>query len=112
MALTRNNIALKLSLSPFKHTVQYSDCEITYVFSSELYRGKFKDRLLSNREQFEESLSKRFGFIVKPGLLADLKLYTTIEKRGFLLFKNGVEIECHQEIIFDGVKMTLQNSAE
>jgi len=76
------------------------------VFSSALYRRNFYARFLDNRETISASLSKRFGFEVNNDLLADLKLYTTIEKRGFLIFKNEVKIECRENIILDGHNLT------
>ena len=80
----------------------YDDCEIVYVFSSELYRQKFFEKLNSNREKINTSLSNRFGFKIINEKLCDLKLYITVEKRGFLLIKDGRRIECLNEVELRG----------
>jgi hypothetical protein len=108
--LTRSNIAYDLSISPHRLTVPYGESSLTYVFSSDLYRRKFIEKHNDNREHISNSLTKRFGFTVRQPILADIKLYTTIEKRGFLLVKNGVEVQCPDEIILDGERVTLRNS--
>ena len=81
-----------------------------YVFSSDLYRRKFLEKQAAHREQLCVSLTKRFGVEVRVPLLADIKLYTTIEKRGFLLVKNGVEVKCLDEITLDGETVTFRSS--
>jgi len=105
--LTRSAVAYDLNISPHRESVPYDDgTTVVYVFSSALYRRNFYARFLDNRETISASLSKRFGFEVNNDLLADLKLYTTIEKRGFLIFKNEVKIECRENIILDGHNLT------
>ena len=108
--LTRSNIAYDLSISPHRHIVAYGEESLEYVFSSDLYKRKFIEKQTEHREQIESSLTKRFGFTVRQPLLADLRLYSTIEKRGFLLVKNGVEVQCPEVITLDGERVTLRNS--
>lgn len=103
--LTRSAVAYDLNISPHRLEVPYGDEVLTYVFSSALYRRNFYDRFLDNREQIGASLTKRFGFQIGNDLLCDLKLYTTIEKRGFLIFKNEVKFVCREDIILDGQKL-------
>lgn len=107
--LTRDNIAYDFNISPHKLAVNYPDEEITFVFSSNLYKTNFEKRLLENRETINNSLSKRFGVNIRADKIADLRLYQNIEKRGFLLYKGLVKVECLNDIILDGQKMTLQN---
>lgn len=104
--LTRRGVAYDLNISPHKLEVPYGRETIIFVFSSELYKKKFYDQFLDNREQIGASLSKRFGFDIRNDLLCDLKLYTTIEKRGFLILKDGVKFVCRENIILDGHRMT------
>lgn len=104
-SLTRSKIAYDLNISPHKLTVDYPDTEITYVFSSALYRDKFIQYQQGHRKKINGSLSNRFGFAIVNDKLSDLKLYTTIEKRGFLIYKGLVKIECLNNIILDGGKM-------
>ena len=103
--LTRSNIAYDLNISPHSATVDYDNGSIRFIFSSNLYKEKFLERLQDNREKINESLSNRFGMNVDVPILCDLKLYTTIEKRGFLIFKDGVKIEWLNDITLDGLRM-------
>lgn len=107
--LTRSKIAYDLSISPHRLNVDYAETHLIFVFSSALYREKFIEKQNGNREQVNKSLSKRFGVKVEFPLLADLRLYTTIEKRGFLLIENGVEVECVDSLILNGEKVILKN---
>ena len=112
MQLTRSNIAYNLSISPHRLNVTYGEDSLTFVFSSDLYKKKFTEKQDENRESISNSLSKRFGIKVEYPILADIKLYTTIEKRGFLLLRNEVEVECLTRIILDGERVTLKNSED
>lgn len=105
--LTRSKIAYDLNISPHKFSLIYHTCEIDFIFSSDLYKKKFITKLMENRLSINQSLSNRFGFTIVNDILADLKLYTTIEKRGFLLYHNGVKVECLKDIILDGQRMTV-----
>lgn len=107
--LTRSNIAYDLNISPHKLEVSYADEVLTYVFSSELYRQKFNDKIESHRAKISESLTNRFGFTIENNKLADLKLYTTIEKRGFLIYKGQVKVECLSSITLDGNHLITQS---
>lgn len=110
--LTRSNIAYDLSISPHSLINVYGDEEIEFVFSSELYKTKFSEKQKKHRDQINNSLTKRFGFTVKNPLIADLRLYTTIEKRGFLIIKNGVELRCPEQIELDGARVITKSSGE
>lgn len=109
MALTRNNVAYNLNESPHRLEVPYDQGILIYVFSSEFYKSNFYNRFLDNREKISESLSKRFGFNVQNDLLADLKLYTSIEKRGFLIILGEEKIVCQENITLDGALLTMQS---
>ena len=106
MALTRNNVAYNLNESPYRLEVPYDDHMIlTYVFSSDFYKTNFYNRFPENRGKISESLSRRFGFLVQNDVLCDLKLYSSIEKRGFLIIKGEEKIVCQEDIILDGAKL-------
>lgn len=101
--LTRNGIAYNLSLSPYKLTVKYDkDDYITFKFSSQLYKDNFENKLKLNRDTINSSLSKRFGFNIVNDKLSDLKLYSSIEKRGFLIESKEGLYECLNIIKLDG----------
>ena len=101
--LTRNGIAYNLKLSPYEVKIKYDkDSYIKYKFSSNLYKENFENKLKENRVNISTSLSKRFGFIIINEKLSDLKLYSSIEKRGFLIeTKEGI-FECLNTIKLDG----------
>lgn len=107
--LSRANIAYNLEITPHHLTLMYGENELKYMFSSDLYRRNFLNRLEDNRSKINQSLTKRFGFNIQNDILCDLKLYTTIEKRGFLIFHNGVKIECLNTIILNGKKLTAES---
>ena len=110
--LTRSNIAYNLSISPHRVKELYGESTLEYVFSSALYRKKFLERKEKNRVEIENSLTKRFGVQVNYPILSDIRLYTTIEKRGFLLVQDGVEVLCPDKIILDGERVTFKNCEE
>ena len=106
--LTRSKIAYDLNISPHKTVVVYDDSVIEYVFSSNLYKESFLNKITEHREKIGNSLSNRFGFQIKCDKLADLKLYTTIEKRGFLINVDGEKIECLNNITLDGSNLIMR----
>ena len=117
--LTFRGIAYDFNISPYHLEIDYYsnpinitkvECNnITYIFSSDYYRKKFAERLQENRVKISNSLSNRFGFKIKCDLLADLKLYISIEKRGFLILVNGEKCDCLENIILDGQNLTTKN---
>lgn len=106
--LTRANIAYNLRTSPHTLEMEYGVQKVIYHFSSSLYRVKFLSRYGEHRRTIENSLSNRFGFTIDSELIADLRLYSSIEKRGYLISINGEYVECQENIILDGMKMTLK----
>lgn len=106
--LTRSKVAYDLNISPHRINMLYDNQEITFVFSSDLYKRKFHDKLTETRNYYNDSLTNRFGVTVALDMLSDLKLYTTIEKRGFLLFVDGDKIECQNNITFGGGRMIVK----
>jgi hypothetical protein len=104
--LTRRGVAYDFNNSPFKMLISYDDDDITFVFSSQLYKDKFAARLEENRESINNSLSNRFGFNIINNKIADLRLYQNIEKRGFLIYKGLVKVQCLNDITLNGHKLT------
>ena len=105
--LTRSKIAYDLNISPHFLIVMYNNTELKFVFSSDLYRRNFKQKLEEHRQKINDSLSNRFGFTIRNDILADLKLYLTIEKRGFLIYQNGDKFECLDTLILDGQNLIM-----
>lgn len=107
--LTRAKISYNLYKTPYTLERVYEGQRITYHFSSELYREKFESRTKENRYSLDLSLCNRFGFLINSALIADLRLYSSIEKRGYLISVNGEYVECQNNITLDGLKMTLKS---
>ena len=105
--LTKSGVAYDLTISPHKLEIEYdNDHKMIYTFSSQLYKNKFMEKLEEHRDKVNRSLSKRFGFNIENNLLCDIKLYTTIEKRGFLLDNTKERYECLNIIKLDGINLT------
>lgn len=93
MKLTRGKIAHNLKESPYEKIVTYEDGEfLVFKFSSPKYIEKFNHRVYDNRKKINESLSNRFGFEIENNKLCDIKLYMTLEIRGFY-------IECKEGVV-------------
>ena len=100
--LTRNQIAYNLRVSPHMEIVNYGEKEVTFVFSSDLYRRKFNERREEMRKQIEEVLTRRYKVRADVTELADVQLYKQIEKRGFLIYHNDEEATCLEHLKFVG----------
>ena len=107
--LTRNNIAHDLNISPHYVECVHGAGLVKFVFSSEFYKNKFEREFVEHRKKVNDSLSNRFGFSIRANLVADLKLYSAIEKRGFLIYYNEDKVECLNDITLDGLMLTPKN---
>ena len=103
--LTRSNVAHDLNISPHKLTIEYYQQDITFVFSSEYNRNRFCAKLAENRDTINLSISNRFGFEFQNDVLCDIKLYSIVEKRGFLILIDGEKIECLNRVNLHGAKI-------
>ena len=110
--LSRNGIAYDLETTPYVYHIQYGDNIYDFKFSSKLYMDKFMQKSFDNRKQVNESLTNRFGIAIEMNLLADVKLYATIEKRGFLIANQDRRFHCLNNIRLDGQNLTIKNSQE
>lgn len=106
--LTRSGIAHNLEISPYSLIVDYPDESLEYIFSSQQYKDIFYRKFIDNRTKINESLSNRFGFKIENNKLADIKLYSTTEKRGFLI-KGKEEYKWLDTIELIGVNLTHKN---
>ena len=108
--LSRGGVANNLRYTPFRKKIIYaSNNYVVYYFSSQLYLDKFVERLEENREKINYSLSNRFGFEIENDVLCDIKLYSSIEKRGFLLSNHKEGFKCLSNIRLDGKRPTSKN---
>lgn len=109
MSLTRNGISYKFHESPYETKVTYENIDLIFRFSSANNVKKFLNKSTNNRDVVNSSLSKRFKINVTLNFLADLKLYTSVETRGFLIISEGNYFECLEEVEFDGHHLTKKN---
>ena len=104
--LTRSGIAYNLEDSPHMTAIDYPTCQITYIFSSDLYKRMFLEKLEQNRQDINKSLTNRFGFPIVNNILCDIKMYLTVEKRGFLILVDGLDIHSPNDLILEGYNIT------
>lgn len=107
--LSKGGVTIDFDNTPFSKKIIYaSNNYMIYYFSSNLYLNKFKERLEENRLKINSSLSNRFGFEIENDVLCDIKLYSSIEKRGFLIKNHKEGFECLESIRLDGKRATLK----
>lgn len=104
--LTRYGICYDLTVSPYSETIVYDKQRVKFMFSSQLNRDKFVDRMNVNRQQINRSLSNRFKFDIQYNILCDITLYNNIENRGFYIVVDGKGIEWLEEVTLDGLELT------
>lgn len=91
---TRNGIYYNLQESEYHVTIK----GITFWFSSKLYLSKFMERHNEERDILNYAQSRRFKTELDLSMLADLRTYASIEKRGFLVDIKGVRYVCLKDI--------------
>lgn len=101
---TRNGIYYDLRHS--KYTFVVPDTDIKFVFSSMLYRTKFKEQYLLNREQQNIKFKARYKLNIEAVVLPDIMLYNKIEKRGFLIINERGQEICQENLILNGEQVT------
>ena len=73
---------------------------ITYCFSSNPHKNKFKREVRKRELWLNDSLSRRFGMAFHVEVVADVQLYQQIETRGFYLLTNdGAEYRDASQMI-------------
>ena len=109
--LTRSGIAYNIEISPHILKLEYEEDELEFVFSSNRYKEIFLRKMQDNRDKIHQALSKRYGFeIVNTiNILADIKLYSITEKRGFLIKNREESYRCLNTIKLNGLNLTIKN---
>ena len=79
---TRNNIFYDLSQSDFKFK---TDDDVTFCFSSKLYKDKFVAQHLDYRQRVSDYLTKTYSIDVSTSLLLMLFYIQKSKKEGFLI---------------------------
>jgi hypothetical protein len=75
---------------------------IKFYFSSKMYRDKFMSRYLEERKRFNQALNHVYKdkFNLLGDMLAWVRLYVTIEKRGFYINIEGNDVTCLDDLVF------------
>lgn len=102
--ISRSGVYYNLALSEYR----VKRLGVTYVFSSKLHMEKFTERVLENRSNINQSLSKRFKIDINVDILADIVLYSKIENRGFLILNEENEEITPENVIFKGGKALIK----
>lgn len=107
--LTRYGVAYDLTNTPYQVYVMYDDLKVCYNFSSKLNKQRFINKAGKNRENINSSLSKRFNITIIYDLLCDIKLYSTVEKRGFLIETESDSYTCLNTIKLNGKNQIIKS---
>lgn len=102
MSITKNGIAYDLKTTPYQCTWE----AYTFYFSSPLHLKNFKKKLPIRTDWINDSLSRRFHFVMDVQILGVLQLYTQIETRGFRVVNADREFTCQKNIILSGLKIS------
>lgn len=93
------------NLKESKYTI--SNTEVVFFFSSQSYLDKFMRDYQSHRIEFNRKLDKAIDETpLNMNMLADIKLYDVIEKRGFRAWLKGVDMQCNDLYRYALRKMT------
>lgn len=103
--MTRNGIVYDLQDSPYN----VNTCGITFYFSSESHRSKFENMYVDNLEFMQNSMFKRFKFILDIEPVYALFFYKKIETRGFYIEYQGRGYKWLKSITLDGDQMILED---
>lgn len=109
MSLTKSGVEYNLAISKFI----YKWGNFRFHFSSQTHLNKFALNVRKRIEWLDDSLSRRFKFIIKSEDLSIFQLYHQIETRGFYIVMAGLdgeevvytspeEVEIHARVVDDG----------
>lgn len=104
--VTKRGVCYTLTQSPYKVPYQTSRGVMILHFSTINHKEKFIEMRESNRTAINASLSGRFGITVELDLLADIVLYKRVETRGFCISINGGFVQCPEDLIFNGMRLS------
>lgn len=76
--------------------------EAIFYFTSLFNLRRFEERYKEEVVRFNQSLSNVYKnkFKIRGDSLAMVRLYMSVEKRGFYIKMNGVELHCLEDLVF------------
>lgn len=116
---SRNGVYHTISESVYREEINYPESNMTliFMFSSTFYQDKFRNKLIENRYQINTVLRNRYKFFLDFDVLADILIYSKIEKRGFLIGRKDnhskdISFLCRNDIVLGGVQLINKHSDE
>lgn len=108
--MTKSGVERDLRRSPYTTNIMYGKKNVTFCFSSATCKMRFDEAIETNRKEISESLTARFKikFHVADEF-CDVTLYRKIERRGFLICMEGVEIKWLGELTYNGTEVIRKN---
>ena len=103
--MSKRGICYTLSESPY--FAQYFDVKL--FFSSKNYLEKFNDTCRPIRARLEYEMLRRFGMECDMSLIALLKAYKQVEKRGFYITVGGEPVTCQDQLLLCGTKLHVKH---
>jgi hypothetical protein len=93
---------LKLKVSNYYDFIEVNN--IKFYFSEDKFLQRFKEKLDESVSTFNQKINRiyRYAYDIQFDDLALIRLYMSIEKRGFLLETDGVKITCLNQIKIQG----------
>lgn len=116
--MTQYGVEHDLAQSPFRTRLMYGQASIgqggiDFCFSSRTSMARFEDGLEKNREELRSSLSNRFKIKFKlSDAFCDIQLYRRCERRGFLIYMDGDEVQWIGQLEYDGQRVCRQTLQE
>ena len=105
MYMSKRGICYTLSSSPY--FVQYFDIKL--FFSSKNYLEKFNETFETICARLQNEMLRRFGIDYDMSLLALLKAYRMVEKRGFYITVGGEPVTCQDQLLLCGTKLHVKH---
>lgn len=105
MYMSKRGICYTLSESPY--FVQYFDVKL--FFSSKAYIEKFNETFEAICERLQYEMLRRFGMVCDMSLIALLKAYKQVEKRGFYITVGGEPVTCQDQLLLCGTKLHVKH---
>lgn len=104
--MTKSGVERDLRRSPYVTNLMYGNKNVTFCFSSATCKMRFDEAIESNRKEIRESLTARFKIEFKvANEFCDITLYRKIERRGFLICMEGVEVKWLGELTYNGIEV-------
>ena len=108
--MTKSGVEANLKISPYAVQNNYNGKEVIYYFSTANNMDRFQTEADTFFTSVCTSLTNRFRIRFHlPKMFTDVVLYSRIEKRGFHVIFEGVEIKCVNDLKLIGAQLEKEN---